>query len=134
MVIEWNNKYNLGISEIDNQHKKLVKIISKLDACSKKNCEHKQIEIVFNQLLDFALEHFSTEEKYFDKFNYNNKKEHKKEHNSFKKKILGIKQKYLEEGNCSCQELIAYLSDWVDNHLVNEDSKYVDCFKKHGLK
>ena len=30
MVIDWSPGYSVGVKEIDNQHKKLVKIIDKL--------------------------------------------------------------------------------------------------------
>ena len=30
--------------------------------------------------------------------------------------------------------LIDFLEDWFLDHLANEDQKYAQCFKAHGLK
>mgnify|MGYP000867218199 FL=1 len=66
-LVEWKSEFSLGISEIDEQHKKILAIINKLyDLFSNK--EHQdiaEIERIIKELADYAVYHFQTEEKYF---------------------------------------------------------------------
>jgi len=39
------------------------------------------------------------------------------------------------EGGCQiANEIIEYLKWWLVNHIQVTDKKYIDCFKKNGLK
>ncbi len=134
MAIEWKEEYSVQVKEIDTQHKNLIKIINELyQAIYNKEVDKKLVQI-FDKLINFAIEHFTTEEKYFDIFNYENSKYHKEKHQKFKSQILDFQKKIGENKLKLSFELADFLEDWLVDHLMNEDQKYVKCFKEHGLK
>ncbi len=133
MAIDWKPEYSVKVKEIDDQHKKLVSLIDRLyqAICSYKTRE--ELGPVLEELIKFAEHHFSTEEKYFDRFNYENSEEHKKEHKMFKEKVLDFYNKFENRETEISFELIDFLEDWLLDHLIEQDQKYVKCFTEHGL-
>jgi len=90
-------------------------------------------EIIIN-LVNYKDNHFATEEKYFDMFNYENSAEHKEEHQKLRKTTEKIYQKIQTGSAEAVGELMDFLEDWLVDHLENQDQKYVECFQKNGLK
>ena len=133
-MIEWDDKYNINISLIDEQHKNLIDIINKaIIAKQHKNHQEKILEIL-NEMTVFALEHFTTEESYMIKFNYPEYQYHKEEHMDFSMKTLSYQTKVLDGDRHIANEILEYLKQWMVTHIQVTDRKYVDCFSKNGLK
>ena len=133
MSIEWQEEYNLGFKEIDEQHKKLVKLIDRLNDAICQSKIKEEVGIILRELIEYNQHHFSTEEKYFDKFEYENSAEHKEEHRKFEKDILNFNDNFKNNESEVSFKLIDFLEDWLIGHLEGEDKKYVECFKENGL-
>jgi len=134
MATNWKEEYSVKVKEIDDQHKGLILIINKLYELLESGREQEDLEPLLNKLIVFTDVHFSTEEKYFDKFHYEHSKEHKEEHEIFRKKILEFSRNF-EKGKAKItQELLDFLVSWLKNHLIVQDQKYVKCFTEHGLR
>ena len=131
---EWDEKYSVQVKEIDDQHKKLVDLIFQLFNSINKHSTKEELGGILEELIEYASYHFSTEEKYFNKFNYKNSAEHIEEHKQFVEKVSDLNKKYLNNEIEISFELIDYLEDWLLDHLVDSDQKYVECFKEKGLK
>lgn len=131
---KWDEKYSVKVEEIDDQHKHLVELISKLYESINNQSTKDELGGILNELIAYAVLHFSTEEKYFKKFNYENTEEHIKEHEKFATKVSGLKEKYSNNEIEISFELIDFLEDWLLDHLVESDQKYVECLTSNGLK
>ena len=134
MAIDWKPEYSVQVEEIDEEHKELVKLINKLyDAINTLKVKE-ELESIIKELIEFSQYHFDTEEKYFDKFKYEHSVEHKKEHKIFKEKMLDTSKKFKNKEIEVTFELVDFLEDWLIDHLIEEDQKYVKCFKNNGLR
>lgn len=131
--LDWQDSYNLGISEIDNQHKKLVSLIVKLyDAMSQAKAND-VVGPILNELLMYTRTHFTTEEKYFEQFGYADTANHKLEHEKFVAKVKDFKDKF-DSGKVGISiQLMNFLKDWLLNHILKTDKNYVACFQQNGL-
>lgn len=132
--IEWKEEYSVGVEEIDDQHKDLIGLILDLFNAINEKKTKEQLGEILKDLIEFADTHFSTEEKYFEEFDYENKEEHAKEHRDFAAKVIGLNEKYENNEIEISFELIDFLEDWLLDHLIEQDQKYKECFAKHGLK
>ncbi len=94
--MEWNDKLLTGIKECDEQHKKLVSLINDLYEAMKQGRGKEIIDKILNELASYADYHFSTEEKLMNKYGYPELSIHKKEHESFKKKVKEFIEKKLK--------------------------------------
>lgn len=130
---EWKDEYSVGVFEIDNQHKKLIALINKLFVSMKQGKANDVLGSIIIELLLYAQTHFRTEEKYFDTFKYKKSAEHKRVHQSFIEEIKKFKANF-DSGKITLSlEVFSFLKQWLDEHILGEDKKYVDCFKQNGL-
>lgn len=133
MPIKWKKEYSVNVEEIDNQHKEYLKIVNELyDAIYMRRTREKLSEIL-DELINYADYHFSTEEKYFRKFNYPQAKEHIVEHRRFSEKMEGLKKDFKNREIEISFELVDYLENWLLEHLAEQDKKYTKCFNDNGL-
>lgn len=133
-TFDWDDKYSVGVKEIDDQHKELVANISKLADCINQAKMKEEGKVILDALLHYAQYHFDTEEKYFSEFNYEGSEKHINAHRAFKNKMLDLKTKFENNEIEITFELIDFLEDWLLDHLMDMDQGYVKCFSEHGLK
>ena len=69
-MIKWDDKYSVGISMIDDEHKKLIGILNKAVFTKEHNDNPEELREVLREMTKYVLTHFATEETYMKKFNY----------------------------------------------------------------
>jgi hemerythrin-like metal-binding protein len=132
--LKWKDEYSVHVQEIDQQHMQLVKLIFELFDSINKHVAKDMLGDILDKLVKYAGYHFATEEKYFDLFNYEDKEKHINEHRKFADKVVEFKKKYVNHEVEISFELIDFLENWLLDHLMESDKKYVRCFTEHGLK
>ncbi len=124
----------MGISEIDEEHKKLIDILNQAIFAKENNDNPEKIKQVLKEMSDYALTHFKTEETYMKKCNNAGYQNHKEEHRNFYIETIAFHDKVFE-GDCQvATEILEYLKWWLVNHIQNTDKKYISCFSENGLK
>lgn len=132
-LIEWESEFSVGVFEIDNQHKQLVKIINTLFDAMKQGAGNKVLGRIIGELITYTQTHFSTEEKYFKLFNYKEIDSHIAEHKIFTNEVNKFKTDFDSGKIAMTISVLSFLKDWLLNHIVVEDKKYELCFKQNGL-
>ena len=68
MKFIWNDTYQIGLKEIDEQHRTYFDIVNELDSyIHLKKLDDKEIILAcMRKLENYALNHFATEEEYFE--------------------------------------------------------------------
>ncbi len=132
-MFEWNDKYSVNISMIDEEHKELIRIMNEAIVAKQHRSNLEEISKLLKELTMYALKHFSTEETYMVEFNYPEFQKHKKEHHDFSNKMVAYCNKVIEGEYQIASEIIEYLKQWLANHIQVTDKKYMACFKKNGL-
>jgi len=134
MALEWDEKYSVGVKEIDDQHKRFIEIMNSLYSVAYAGESKNGLEEIFLNIMNYRDNHFATEEKYFDLYQYENAVEHKSEHQKLRDEVEKFYKQYKEDGVDVAADLMDFLENWLVDHLENQDQKYVECFKKNGLK
>lgn len=135
-MIKWEPKLSVKVKEIDEQHQNFISIMNHLGEMVNARDLLERMDLVLQELTEYAERHFATEEGYFDKFNYEGAEEHKEKHRELKLKIAGFIEKRSDPAKDVYEtylELLDFLADWLVDHLEEMDMKYVDCFREHGL-
>ncbi len=133
-LVTWSDKYSMQIKEIDDQHKVLVGMINELhDAMKQAKSKEKSLEII-NKMAEYTQFHFSTEEKYMQRFDYPDFKKHKHEHEKFVEKVVNFKKDY-ENGKAGISyDILNFLKEWLVKHIQQTDKKYAPLFIEKGVK
>lgn len=128
----WDDSYSVNVKEIDNQHRKLIEMVNNFYLDIEKN-NKESLKTLLRGLVDYTEYHFSTEERYFEKFNYSKLKAHKKSHDSFVKKVKDVKEKYDDGKLVLSFEITDFLKNWLIEHIKGEDKEFKECFNENGL-
>lgn len=135
-LITWEDSFSIGISEIDEQHQKMLAIINKLFDLfgNKKHEDQAEIARIIKEMTDYALYHFRTEEKYFELFSYPKSAEHIEIHNQYRSKIEEWRQRYdANKDKAIFFEISEFLQDWWTWHINNTDRDYAPFLKANGV-
>ncbi|KAF5088120.1 hemerythrin family protein [Methanospirillum sp. J.3.6.1-F.2.7.3] len=133
VLMKWSDDLSVQVTEIDNQHKKLIDIINSLHEAMLEKKSKEMLAGILDELAAYTVYHFSTEEKYMTEFNYIGLLSHKKEHDAFVSKIESFISAYQSNKLGLSMELMSFLRDWVSNHIKGTDKKYSGVFNKNGL-
>ena len=128
-LFEWNKSYELGIADIDSQHKKLVDIINELHEAMSKGKGREIINTVLESLIRYTKEHFSSEENYLEKCKYPELGNHQLEHKNFIDKLSEVENKQGSARIFLTIEIMEFLKDWLSNHILISDKKYIQYLK-----
>ncbi len=129
-IIKWVDTYSVGVEEIDNQHKRLVRILNELYNAMSVGKGRDILDKILNELSEYTVKHFYTEEKKMIVHGYPGYSEHKKEHNNFVEKIDDFKYQYAEGNTKITIELVNFLKDWLVNHITTVDKQLGDFLSK----
>jgi hemerythrin len=133
-LIKWNDSLSVNVAEIDQQHQKLILMINDLHGAMKLGKGKDVLGKIVNGLISYTTIHFKTEEDYFSQFGYPQADSHKKEHIVFVQKVSEFKDGF-EKGKLSLSiEVLNFLSDWLQNHIMGTDKKYSQFFNGKGLQ
>ncbi len=124
---EWTNKLTVYNQDIDSQHRKLLAIGKKLYEyyLSGSTSRNSFIEII-EELKSYTVYHFEEEEELMKRNKYPDFEKHCEIHRNFVQKVEQVNYYTFDlESKVDLMKLIQFLSNWVIQHIKNEDNKYV---------
>lgn len=122
----WNESYSVGIGVIDEQHKKLIKIINELYDAQKIGTTQILIGEVLSKLTDYTIYHFQMEEEMQSKYRFPNLNEHKEEHAGFVAKLNELKKDSEKKNLLLSLKTLDFLKDWTITHILGSDQEFAD--------
>lgn len=133
---EWSEDFELGLSEIDEEHSKIVENFEKLYTYMKEGKGHEYYLELVEFLNNYVENHFSHEEEFQKSIGYDKIGEHKIIHDEFKLKVKEIidSSKTHEINNMDLIKLNLFIKDWLINHILIEDKKIADFVEKNKNK
>jgi hemerythrin len=121
--LDWNDKFSIGLPDIDDQHKKLINIINMMNDVFEGNVsEQSSLKIVLLEMEDYLQYHFKTEEDFMQIINYPDFASHKTEYNYFIDAVKNFVEQ-LNENRDIAKDLLIFLYNWLSNHILNLDQK-----------
>jgi hemerythrin len=131
LAYTWTEEFVTGNVTVDTQHKQLfVAINNLLDACSSGQ-GRAHLSETLDFLINYAVKHFSDEEKLQQQYNYPDYQNHKKLHDDFKATVGDLAKQLRENGPTVAlvTKVNSNIGDWIINHIKHEDKKI---FRKHS--
>lgn len=126
-VFKWNPLFETGIELIDAQHRGLVEIINRLGsavvAC---RADAASVEVVFQELADYAHRHFSDEERLMSAAQIDPQyfEHHQFKHREFVEQLRDLQTRAAGASESST-ELLGFLAGWLTFHILDEDQAMV---------
>ncbi|MGE5417822.1 MAG: bacteriohemerythrin [Acidobacteriota bacterium] len=126
-MIKWDDKYSTGVEQIDEQHKKLFEIANRAFELLKNDLitdKFDQIATVLDELKEYTIYHFKTEEEFMQSVKYMRFLGHKVIHDDFIKKIEETDYRTIDENQDKyISDLLEFLVNWISQHILKEDKQ-----------
>ncbi|NLL71248.1 MAG: hemerythrin family protein [Epulopiscium sp.] len=136
-MFKWKENLSCNIEEIDGQHQNLLKLGQELyDLLKLGNDVDKYDDImkVLSKLADYTVYHFGYEEELLAKHRYPLLESHKKQHQSFVTKIdETLKQDIDSKQSSITMEMIMFIADWIEKHILGSDHQYASFLNQKGI-
>jgi hemerythrin len=131
MDLKWKKEYETGFDEIDNQHRRFFIIFEKLYAIVPKSNNEDEIIETINELKDYTLYHFKTEENLFVKFIYDEteKKSHLEKHQELCETIRKFENEDTVSPGILGYKLVDFAQKWLIEHILSTDMQFVNFIK-----
>lgn len=126
-MFEWSNDYNIGVKIIDDAHKQLFSIVSRiLKNITDSNFDKNKMTCVeaIKYLKSYTIKHFTEEEAYQLSIGYPGYKMHKRVHDNMREVVVPALER---EMNSSCyskesmEHFIGACTGWLMAHVLVED-------------
>lgn len=127
-LIVWNENFDTGVTEIDEQHRTLVNIINKANSRLATDFNAAMLDEVTRDLSSYAHYHFDLEESLMKEYNYTEDQSedsatHLREHGEFSTIVASVREG-IKAGNLIPREyLLLYLNSWLINHILYTDKR-----------
>ncbi len=131
-MFAWDSSMNVGVEEIDRQHKMLVNIINELNYLVQSKRSQRVMRRVLSGLVDYTLMHFSYEEHLMKKSGYPDFDNHIKLHKALITQVTEFVRR-VDAGENIGEELLEFLKAWLIKHIKGQDKQYVPYMKKKGI-
>lgn len=131
--LRWDESFSVQVKGIDEQHKELFEAVEKFEQAVDDGEELPALVKLLDFLIDYSRSHFALEEKYFDELSYEDAERHKEQHQAFIDIVQGFKRRFDDGDYVMPVELKTFLGQWLREHVITSDLRYVKCFREHGL-
>jgi len=121
--MEWQDNYCIGVEEIDQQHKELVKMVSRLQATLVHGNINQEVANALRFLVDYTKHHFADEEKFMESINYEELAHHKDLHKKLINDVVLVLTDIKKGKTIDPLALVDFLISWLVNHVSYEDKK-----------
>ncbi|NLT50616.1 MAG: hemerythrin family protein [Ignavibacteria bacterium] len=124
MDISWKESYSVGITKIDEQHKKLFELLNELKDAQENEKDYGFISKTISELFDYSVYHFKIEEDLLKEINYPHLNEHIEEHEYFRRQVSELQKMSNERKLILNVKLVIFLKEWIFTHILASDKDF----------
>jgi hemerythrin len=128
-LIEWNEAFSVEVQKLDEQHKKFFSITNLLFDTMQGAQDREVVSSVLKELQLYVVYHFKAEESLMKMYNYPDINAHKQEHEGAIHKVNKLVLDFERAMQTVDIELLKFLSDWIQSHILQVDRKYIPYVK-----
>lgn len=120
---EWQERYFIGVPQIDEHHLHLVDLINKTHRDFLRQAPVDILAELFEELIDYATYHFAAEEQVMLENSYPDIAQHKEQHARFSEELVEMHENYLVKQQPFFLEILVFLQSWLESHILQTDSE-----------
>lgn len=124
--VKWNDRFKIGVDNIDRAHQRLFSIVSKLISLNEDTDKQQHAcREGIKYFKSYTLRHFADEEAYMRSIGYSEYDIHKSLHDNMCKVTIPALEEELESQNYSVESVQHFLGiciGWLNAHIMIEDN------------
>ena len=123
-LMEWNQKYSVGVPAMDTQHQKWFGILNRLHEAMLTGKSADALRAVMSEMVAYTRTHFMEEELMLKVRKYPQFAEHKAKHDAFTKEVQDLEAKMIAGAPVLSMQMMDSLRKWLSGHILAEDVRY----------
>ncbi|WP_019879044.1 bacteriohemerythrin [Succinispira mobilis] len=135
-MIYWKKEYELGLVDVDKQHKYLIDVaVEAYELLKNKLAVDKYDKIVgiLQELRDYTIFHFEYEENFMKKNSYPKFLSHKMEHKKFIDKINAVDLSTIDENQEEALlSILEFIATWLESHILETDKRVANYLQENN--
>lgn len=122
----WSDTYKVNLPVVDEQHERLFDLVNELYDSVVRGDEQYALGNILDELINYTVYHFDTEEKMFESYHYPKLEEHKKEHVDLTKQVLSLQEKFYNKEVTITYDVLDFLNEWLKAHTTESDLEFAN--------
>lgn len=119
--VHWLPSMSIGVEEIDQQHKTLLKLVNETWETAQGPDAAARTGATLRRLCDYVVEHFAAEEALMDPDKYSAYDRHLQEHIDCSMRALDFLEAFSEGKTVQLEEFLDFAVEWVKHHIQETD-------------
>lgn len=132
-VIKWKDEYSVGITHIDQDHKKLINLLNQFTVAYEHAMSETFERQALEELVNYTQYHFEREEKLMREHNYPDFAAHQAKHKEMIEQVKNFLELYDEKGHDALKEISEFLTVWLISHINGTDKEYSHYLNERGV-
>ncbi len=128
-LLDWTPAFELGVEQMDRQHKQLVKILNELHQAMLAGSQPRDLSRVMEELVLYTKYHFGTEERLMAEAAYPSLALHKQKHQALTRKAEEYASEVLKGRSTISLSILQFLKDWLNTHMLGTDKAFAEFVK-----
>lgn len=131
--VDWDPSYSVGVAELDEHHRYFLSLFNVLQYTVHSGRQTLPVQMVLEELSDYAKNHFEIEEGLMEKAGYPALLEHRKLHQFFLARTSEFPQILRVASPDEALLALESLRTWLITHILEVDRKYSDHLHASGV-
>lgn len=134
MFIEWKKDLEVGIKEIDAEHRSIIETFQKLYEKMRIGEGHELYNEIMEFLDEYVDNHLKHEEQYQTEIGYDEFESHKAKHDEFRRILKELKEdKLVTVTNQELIQINQIMKDWLLHHILEVDMKIGEFIRRREV-
>ncbi|MBX9634752.1 MAG: bacteriohemerythrin, partial [Magnetospirillum sp.] len=133
VVLQWHEEYRVDVLRLDTQHRRLFEQANAiLDAV---DCGRELSEVLslMDAIAEYARYHFGEEEALMVRYAYPEAEAHRSRHARLMDLLAETRLHIQEKGSIESASMLAFLKEWLVNHICTDDRRYTKFLNSKGV-
>ena len=142
--IEWKESHRIGVEKLDEDHRHLLDLANELHAGIARSHGDGGFEDVVDELrtmlhvldglIDYATDHFASEEECMLEHDCPDYAEMKQAHEQFMSLAQDLRRAFDEGRALSSQEILESIKEWFETHVLGLDMRFGEFVNRLGIQ
>ena len=132
-TFHWTEALSVNVKVLDEQHQKLIDTMNELDQALRTRQGDSAVDAVLYKMVNFASEHFATEEALMEKYDFPGLSTHRFQHEMFRKKIAQFLDDHKAGKAGVPVSLMLFMREWLKDHVSTTDKRYSAFLNARGI-
>ncbi len=131
--LTWSSKLEVGIAEIDTQHRQLIDIANRVIEAVQEKLGTLGVDEIVKELRDYTVVHFRAEEEHMDTLRYPTREAHHVEHERLKKQVKQWQHDIFTKEKLTVDEVLVFMRSWLVEHILHSDMAFKTWLQENSV-